>query len=108
MKSKGRSFLPMQIPLLRRNLRFARLCALLCRAFHPRQVERAVDERNVAESLRKIADQPAAARIIFLAQEADIVAQTYQSIKQTARFVPSVLHHIGIHHPEPPGNNTPL
>src|ERR1700676_1676365 len=108
MKSKGRSFLPMQIPLLRRNLRFARLCALLCRAFHPRQVERAVDERNVAESLRKIADQPAAARIIFLAQEADIVAHTYQSIKQTARFVPSVLQHIGIDQQKTAGKKRPL
>ena len=52
--------------------------------------------------------QPTAAGIVFLAQEANVVAQAQQSIKQTVRFIPSLLQHIGIDQPEAAGQERPL
>src|SRR5690242_8535696 len=49
--------------------------ALLGRLAVVREIAGAIDQRKVREGLRKITDLAAAARIVLLAQEPDIVAQ---------------------------------
>jgi hypothetical protein len=46
--------------------------------FQARQVERTVDKRDVCERLREIAHEPARARIVFLAQQSDVISQFEQ------------------------------
>ena len=66
----GRRFFPLRLrPLLRR-------------LFGAREIECAVDQRDVGEGLRKVADQAAGARIVFLAEQPDIVAQRQQPLEQ--------------------------
>jgi hypothetical protein len=48
---------------------------LLRRLLVVREIARGVDQREVRKGLREITDQPPAARIVFLAQKADVVAQ---------------------------------
>jgi hypothetical protein len=49
--------------------------ALFRRTLTTRQVERGVDEGDVRECLREVAELTAEARVILFRQEADIVAQ---------------------------------
>ena len=48
--------------------------ALLTRLFGSFNIVRRIDERDVGKSLRKIAQQTLSDRVIFLGQQADIVA----------------------------------
>src|SRR5262249_56779094 len=50
--------------------------ALIRRAAEPAQIAGAVDQRQMREGLRKIANHPARLRIVLFAPEAQIVAQT--------------------------------
>src|SRR5215468_2892397 len=55
--------------------------ALLARLFGAINIVRGIDERDVGKSLRKIAQQTLGLGIIFLGQQADIVAQPQQPLK---------------------------
>ena len=41
----------------------------------PREVVSRIDQRDMRERLREIADLPACSRVVFLRQQSDIVAQ---------------------------------
>ena len=74
--------------------------ALLGGLRRARQVECAVDQRHMRECLRKIAEQLARGGIVFLAQQADIVAERDQPLEQGVCVVEPAEHHIGIDQPE--------
>jgi hypothetical protein len=46
------------------------------------EIEGAADQSNMREGLRKIADEPLGARIIFLAEQADVVAKAGDPLEQ--------------------------
>jgi hypothetical protein len=50
-----------------------------------RKIAGGVDDRNVRQRLREIADQVSATAIIFLGQQPDVVAQREQSLEQRNR-----------------------
>jgi hypothetical protein len=64
---------------------------LLGKWLKTREVEGAVDQGDVSEGLRKITNQPGAARIVFLAEQPNVVAQLEQPIEQPTRVLPAVL-----------------
>src|SRR5215475_3450574 len=87
---------------------FLRLRPLLHWLFRSSEVESAVDQRQMGERLREIADQPSRLRIVFFAQQADIIAQLEQAIEQRPRIMQSALQHIGINQPEAASQESPL
>ena len=58
------------------------LRALLRRLRRARQVVRGVDQRDVRERLREVADQPLASRVVLLGEQADVVAQREQPFEE--------------------------
>src|SRR5437763_1524784 len=56
--------------------------ALLRRLLLASEVMRAVDEGDMGESLREVADQPSRRRIVFLGEQPDIIAQREQALEQ--------------------------
>src|SRR4029079_18626250 len=52
------------------------------------------------KGLREIADQPAAARLVFFAQEPDIVPQRQKMTEQLQRLLAAAQHQIGVGEPE--------
>src|SRR5215213_8205453 len=62
--------------------------------------ERGLDERQVRERLRKVAELHPGPRIVFFAQEAEIVTQSEQAIEQRLRFVQPALHSEDFDQPE--------
>src|SRR5260221_7982851 len=59
---------------------------LLCRLLYVREIVRAINQGNVREGLRHVADQPLRHRVVFLGEQPDIVAQREQAIEQRARL----------------------
>ena len=51
------------------------------------EVEGGIDQRDVRESLREVADQAFALDIVFLGEQAEIVAQRKQALEEAARVV---------------------
>jgi hypothetical protein len=78
----------------RRDSHFAHARASPGRFLLSRQIEGAVDEGDVGERLREIADEPARLRIVLLAEQADIVAQSNQAIEQFDGFVHSIIQDV--------------
>src|SRR5438105_4707084 len=62
----------------------------------------------MGESLRKITDHAAAAKIVLLAEQADIVAQAQQAIEQASCLREPLLQDIGVDQPEAAGQEGPL
>src|SRR5436853_888401 len=60
------------------------------------EVERRVDERDVRERLREVADLAAQPRVVLLGQQADVVAQGEQPLEKRPGFVQAAEHHVGI------------
>src|SRR5215211_5470630 len=60
------------------------------------------------EGLREIADKPARTRIIFLAQEAEIVAEAEQPLEQLLRIVDAAEQHVGVREPKTAGEERAL
>ena len=54
------------------------------------EIERGVDQRDVREGLREVADQPARRAVVFLGQQPDVVAQRQQPLEQRSRLRPAV------------------
>ena len=67
------------------------------------QRERGLDECQVRERLGKVAELHPSPRIIFFAQESEIVAQTKQAIEQRLGFVQPALHSENFDQPERAG-----
>ena len=68
-----------------------------------RQISRRVDQPHVRERLRKIADQATRDRVVFLAHQAEIVAQGQQKLEQHACFVMTALERVVVRQPERTG-----
>src|SRR5712691_200411 len=64
------------------------------------EVMRGVDERDVRERLREVADLAAAARVVLLGQQADVVAQREDPLEQRARLVDAPEQHVRVGEPE--------
>src|SRR5271163_1295143 len=79
------------------------LGALMHRLSRARQIIGAVDEREMRERLRKIADQALEVRIVFFAQQADIVAQPDQPSEQLFSFAEALLQYVDVDQPETAG-----
>src|SRR5260370_23070586 len=77
-----------------------RLGALLDRAHFPAQTERGVDQTDVAEGLRKIAQHAARERIELLGQQANVVAARKQSVEQLAGFGVAPLQDVIVEEPK--------
>src|ERR1035438_7102069 len=56
------------------------------------QVERGLDERHMAEGLRRVADLPRVPRVILLAEQADIIAQREQPVEELMRLLAPADH----------------
>src|SRR5260370_39892485 len=57
------------------NGRMVPACPAAVRTRVQVEVERGLDERHMAERLRRVADLPRIPRVVFLAEQADVVAQ---------------------------------
>src|SRR3546814_1888043 len=66
--------------------RLAALGALLRRAGSIEQVAGGVDQRQMRERLREIAELAPVDRVVFLGQQADVIAQAQQPFEQSAGF----------------------
>src|SRR5215510_5841412 len=82
--------------LLRRLLRrlILLLGALLDRLFKARQIVSGVDQRHVRKGLREIADLALEMRVVFLAEQAQIIAQRDQAAEQPLGVGHPTLQHI--------------
>jgi UDP-N-acetyl-D-mannosaminuronic acid transferase (WecB/TagA/CpsF family) len=59
-----------------------------------------VHERDVAEGLREVADQPSRPRVVLLGEEADVVAQVEQALEALAGVVAPAHLLEAVHEPE--------
>src|SRR4051794_25114465 len=73
---------------------------LLMWAVVVRQVVRRVDETDVREGLREVAQLPPRRRVVLLGEQAEIVRDAEQFLEQRARFVVSLEHQQRVDEPE--------
>jgi hypothetical protein len=59
-----------------------------------RQVVRSVDESDVRQRLREVAEHAARTRVIFLGEQADVVAQREQPLEQPSRIFTALEQHV--------------
>jgi hypothetical protein len=64
---------------------------------------RGVDQRDMRESLRIVADLPARLRVVLLGEEADIVAQLEQPLKERTGVITPTLQDIVVGQPKAAG-----
>lgn len=79
---------------LREKIYYRNFCffrTLLRRLLHLAQVPRRLSEREVAERLRKSAKLPPRPRIVLLGEQADIVSNREQTLKEPARVAVTTL-----------------
>src|SRR5919106_3739771 len=81
---------------------------VLGRAPGPGQVARGVDETDVRERLREIAEQPARARVVLLGQPADVVADSQDALENLARLGQSALQGEVVGQPQGAGKERPF
>src|SRR5215470_11007045 len=60
------------------------------------QIECTFDESDMREGLREIPDQAAGAEIVFLAEQADIIAQGQQPIEKPSSLLETALENVGV------------
>ena len=72
------------------------------------EVERGLDQRHVAEGLREVADLPAVARVVLLAEQPDIVAHGQQPLEQPHRVAGPADQAQRVHQPEAAGQEGSL
>ena len=77
-------------------------CGKRCvaRARMRRQVVGRVDEPDVRERLREVAEQPFRGRVVFLRDQAEVVAEREQPLEEPARLVAPPLHQERVDEPE--------
>ena len=71
------------------------------------QIEGGIDQRDMRQRLRKIAQQMAGFGIVLLAQQANVVANGQEALEQSASIILAVYQHVGIHQPELHARKTP-
>ena len=67
------------------------------------EVEGRVDERDVRESLREVADQAFAIDVVFLGEQAEVVAQGEQALEEALRIFGAADGFEAADHPEAAG-----
>src|SRR5689334_5885673 len=77
--------------------------ALLGGSLSPGQVVGGVDQGDVREGLRKISDLAREARVEFLGEQSDIVAQRQQTLEELARLVDAPQQGIVVGQPKAAG-----
>ena len=70
--------------------------------------ERGADEREVGERLREVAELAAGDRVVFLGEQADVVAEVEQPLEQLARLVVPALQRQHLDEPERAGEEDAL
>src|SRR4051794_13483134 len=85
-----------------------RLRPLLRRLLRMREIARRIDEREMREGLREIADEASRRRLVFLAHQADVVAQRYELFEQAHRLLAPAAHQISVGEPEAAGKKDAL
>src|SRR5882724_582520 len=68
-----------------------------------REVHRRVDERDVRESLREVAEVAARARIVLLREQTHVVGEAAQPLEEAARLVAAPEHDEAVGQPEAAG-----
>jgi hypothetical protein len=64
------------------------------------EVERCVDEPDMAERLRKVAQHSARVRVVFLREQPDIVAERQEALEKSVGFIMAFLQRIIVGQPE--------
>src|SRR5438477_11924872 len=77
--------------------------ALLDRLRFLAQVHRCVDERDVREGLREVAEVAARARVVLLGKQADVVGEAAKALEELARLVAAPEHDQAVGEPEAAG-----
>src|SRR5688572_32979639 len=72
------------------------------------QVQGSIDQRDVGESLGKVAEKALLERIVFLGEQPDIVGEAGQTVEQRARLVQAALQAQVVGQPEAAGKEHPL
>src|SRR3954467_11871943 len=72
------------------------------------QVHRGIDQRDVREGLREVAQLAAAARVGFLGEQADVVGEAAQALEQLARLGAPAEQDQAVGEPEAAGEEHPL
>src|ERR1700730_7337594 len=70
-------------------------------------IVRRVNERNMGECLGEVANQTLSASVVFLREQADVVAQADQPLKQALRVRAASDQEIGVGEPEATGKEGP-
>src|SRR6478672_9726445 len=73
-----------------------------------REIARSIHQREMREGLWEIADQPARARFVLLAEQSNIITQRQKMVEQAQCFVAAAEHEIGIGEPEAAGKKDTL
>ena len=81
---------------------------MLGRSGRMAEVVGGVDEGDVGERLRKVADLPPRARVVLLGEQADVVAQREQPLEQRPRLVVAPLQDVVVGEPEAAGEERAL
>ena len=68
--------------------------------FSRHEIVRRIDQRDVSEGLRKISELASKNRIVFLGQQANVVAQIQQTLEEIARLLRAAGHRIVIGEPK--------
>ena len=69
--------------------------------------DRRVDEREVRERLREVAELPARSRVVLLGEQADVVAEVEQPLEELARLVVLALQRQHLASQNEQGRKTP-
>src|SRR5690349_2953107 len=77
--------------------------ALLARLSRVADIVGRIDERDVRERLRKIAQLALSARVVFLGEQPNIVAQADEPVEHVLRLDQAASHHISVGKPETAG-----
>src|SRR6476660_9653808 len=72
------------------------------------QVPGGVDERDVRERLRKVADEALLHDVVLLRQQSQIVSQRQEPAKQLVRLARASLQRVVVRQPERAGEKRPL
>src|SRR6266851_1540548 len=83
-----------------RNGRMIPACPAAVRTRVPVEVERGLDERHMAERLRRVADLTRIPGVVFLAEQADVVAQREQPVEELMCLFVADDHEKGVGQPE--------
>jgi hypothetical protein len=72
------------------------------------KVDRRVDQTDMAERRRKIAEHAAGARVVFLGEQTEIILQREQALEKHVRIIETLLQDVIVRQPETAGEESAL